>query len=930
MPIRITGLNSGLDTEAIISALVSSYSYKTDKYKKAQTKLSWKQDAWKNLNSKIYSFYTSLDSMRFSKNYNLKTTTCSDPTKALIQAGSNAVNGTQKLNILQVAQAGYLTGGKLGDDVTTGTTLAELGYTGGDGSINLTMGDGKTTEIKVSQGTTVNDFINSLKKAGVNASYDSVNKRIFVSSKETGLANDFTLTAGDVDGTMALSKLGLCVNSDATQATYESYVKYYDADGNVLSQKVTDAIKAYQDAKSAYDTAKAQNGNLSAAYGYASAYSAMQKALEDSGLSEAERKQFTTLLNMSASERTKSVIDADGNVYKEKGTDANGNQIYSYKDADGNEKFIQRVDTHTGSDGKTYTLDKETGAYTDADGKAYKATGKKDDAGNVLYAAEDGTEITITTESTYYDATAAEEPTGLYQIKDANGKVYAQSEESGGYFMEEGGKVFRLDEANHQLIEVKKNEDGSYEDVVDGEIVSYEADAKTKLTKTVYTQGAERADVKSSSDALTDLKEAAQNNMGLADEDMAKYVDKLVSNMKAVNTYESGKDTVLGEKDDFTREKIIASIKGAYEAAEKDGKDGAEAVNALVNTFAEKIEANKKTMTDNEAVMKEHAVLADIAAMEDGDKKDAAIADFIEKVNTAKNILDNQEITADAKKIDGQDAKILLNGIEYTGSSNAFSINGLTITAQSVTGPDEKDALTITTQTDVQGMYDKIKDFFVQYNSLINEIASLYNADSAKGYEPLTDDEKEAMSESEIEKWEEKIKASLLRRDGSLDGVMNAMTSAMSKGIQIDGRNYYLSDFGIGTLGFMNAPKNQQYAYHIDGDEDDSVVAGKTDKLMAMLTSDPDKVTEFMQKLTDGLYKALDEKMQSSSLKSKYTVYNDKEMTKEYNEYTKLIKKWEEKMAQQEERYYKQFAAMESALAKINSQSSAFGNMFGA
>ena len=41
MPIRITGLNSGLDTEAIISALVSSYNYKTNKYKKAQTKLSW-------------------------------------------------------------------------------------------------------------------------------------------------------------------------------------------------------------------------------------------------------------------------------------------------------------------------------------------------------------------------------------------------------------------------------------------------------------------------------------------------------------------------------------------------------------------------------------------------------------------------------------------------------------------------------------------------------------------------------------------------------------------------------------------------------------------------------------------------------------------------------------------------------------------------
>ena len=64
MPIRITGLASGLDTESIISALVSSYNYKTNKYKKAQTKLSWKQDAWKTLNTKIYSLYSSVGSRR--------------------------------------------------------------------------------------------------------------------------------------------------------------------------------------------------------------------------------------------------------------------------------------------------------------------------------------------------------------------------------------------------------------------------------------------------------------------------------------------------------------------------------------------------------------------------------------------------------------------------------------------------------------------------------------------------------------------------------------------------------------------------------------------------------------------------------------------------------------------------------------------------
>ena len=47
----------------------------------------------------------------------------------------------------------------------------------------------------------------------------------------------------------------------------------------------------------------------------------------------------------------------------------------------------------------------------------------------------------------------------------------------------------------------------------------------------------------------------------------------------------------------------------------------------------------------------------------------------------------------------------------------------------------------------------------------------LYNADSAKGYEPLTDDEKDAMSDSEVEKWEKKIKDSLLRKDSTINGV---------------------------------------------------------------------------------------------------------------------------------------------------------------
>lgn len=935
MPIRITGLNSGLDTEAIISALVSSYSYKTNKYKKAQTKLSWKQDAWKTLNTKVYSFYTSLDSLRFSKNYNLKSTKVSDSTKATVTASSSAPNGTQKLNILQVAQAGYLTGGKLDDSVTTGTTLAELGYTGGNGSITLTKGDGTKKNIEVSQGTTVNSFINSLKEAGVNASYDDINKRIFVSSKDTGKDNDFTLTGGNVDGANALSKLGLNVQSKETDATYTSYTKYYDADGNKLSQNVTDAINAYTQAKEAYNKANAQNSNLSSAYGYASAYTAMQDALKESGLSTDDQNKLVKLLQMSATDRAKSVMTSDGTIYKAETTDEDGNTIYSYEDTDGSKKYIQAVNTYTGSDGVSYTT-KDGKAFTDASGNEYKATGKKDADGNALYAnTKDGTttEITIKIETNYYEAAASEQGTGFYQITDNDGNVYTQDDT--GVYADKKGNKYYLDDTSGKLIQTtgKKDASDNWEKKTNGKEVSFDADKKVETTKTVYTQGAVVSNAVTGTKAYTDFADTIKKPVGgteKTDKEVTSFLSTLASNISTVNTYEKTKDTTLADIDDYSRTDIIQKVHDAYTGGD-GGAGGSQGVTDLTNKFAAVITANKETMETSQTTMNENEVLASIANMEDGAEKDAAIAEFVKQVRAANDITNSPDITynTDAKKIDGCDAEITLNGIQYTGSTNNFSVNGLNITAQVVTGDGDANAISITTATDTQGIYDKIKDFLSQYNSLINEITSLYNADSAKGYDPLTDDEKDAMSDTEVEKWEQKIKDSLLRRDDNLESLMSAMTSAMSGAVEVNGKKMYLSNFGIKTLGYLNAPKNQQNAYHIDGDEDDANSSGNADKLMTAITNDPDTVINFMQGLADNLYKSVHTKMQSSSLSSIYTVYNDKEMASEYSDYTSIIKKWEQKLEDKEDYYYKKFSSMETALSKLNSQTSSLSGLFG-
>ncbi len=131
MAIRITGMYSGLDTESIINELASAQSYKKTKLVKAQKKLSWKQDAWKALNTKIYSFYQKLDDMRLQSSYMKKKTTVSNPNAVKVVSGESTVDGVHTLTVDKMAKRAYLTGGSLETDngtcFTGKATLTPLG-----------------------------------------------------------------------------------------------------------------------------------------------------------------------------------------------------------------------------------------------------------------------------------------------------------------------------------------------------------------------------------------------------------------------------------------------------------------------------------------------------------------------------------------------------------------------------------------------------------------------------------------------------------------------------------------------------------------------------------------------------------------------------------------------------------------------------------
>lgn len=294
---------------------------------------------------------------------------------------------------------------------------------------------------------------------------------------------------------------------------------------------------------------------------------------------------------------------------------------------------------------------------------------------------------------------------------------------------------------------------------------------------------------------------------------------------------------------------------------------------------------------------------------------------------TQSNLLKGLGFTgSDSNKINGSDAEIKLNGATFKSDSNTFEINGLTITVNQETS----EKITLNTTDDTDGIYDMIKNFFKEYNELIIEMDSLYNAESSKGYEPLTDEEKEALSEKEIEKWEEKIKNSILRKDSTLNTVSSAIKQIMLQGVKMsDGNQHYLSEFGIGTLGYFNAGENEKSAYHIDGDPDDSNVSNNDDKLRAAIASDPDKVTEFFSTLSKNLYDKLFDMMKTTEYSSAFTLYDDKLMKEEYSSYTSKISKQEALIKAYEDRYYKKFAAMETALSKLQTKENALAGMFG-
>lgn len=723
MAIRITGMYSGLDTESIINELASAQSYKKTKLVKAQKRLSWKQDSWKALNTKLYSFYQKLDDLRMQGSYMKKKTVSSNPTAVSVVSKGGAPDGEQSISVSELAKSGFLTGGELkttsGGKVSADTKLEQLGIAA-NGTISVNTGSG-FKKINVTKDMTVSQFVTQLNNAGVNANFDSGYQRIYINSKESGKEANFVLMGDNASGMDALAALGLLSEKDINSETNKKWADYM-----TNADDPTTRTQAYKD-----------------------------------------------LINEEIARRAA--------AYKAE-----------------NEKLKTQNETLT----------------------------KKNE-----------------------------------DIQKAYDEAYPGATDTAADLKE---KLYGHDEA-----------DGTH---VQGALEKKVSDTKTAL--------------ETAQEELKQLKAADPQDAAA----IAAKEQEVANKSQAASEAQSEFNTA----------------KGKY-------------------SYLSEIEKNNQTITNNTNKINDNATRfvtdGDGKAQEDaaGKLRSEVEAEFDAKVKQAKNAASYLG-RATGVKIDGEDAKITLNGVDYTSSKNSFDINGMTITVMEKTDKP----VTLSTSDDVDGIYDMIKGLFTEYNKLINEMDAMYNADSAKGYDPLTSEEKDALTDDEVEEWEKKVKDSLLRRDSSLNSVASAMKEVMLRGAEVNGKTMYLSDFGINTLGYFKSADNEKNAYHIDGDKDDTATAANDDVLRTMIATDPETVMNFFTKLTNNMHDEMQKKMAAvKDTSSALTFYNDKLMQKEYDEYTTKIKKQEDKINALMDKWYTKFSKMETAMAKLESKNNSLSSLFG-
>lgn len=256
---RISGLNSGMDTESLVKKLMDAEAIRYNKMKQEQQKLTWQSDAYRQWNTDLFSFRSNvLFDMKLSKNYNTFSTTSSSTDAVVATANPDAIEGNHTIRANQLAEGATfkVTGLKIDTTKTLGETLPLIESDTLTVSTKDSEGTLRTAKISVKTTGKIGDLINALNSAkddtgkslGIQAVYDSNLQQLIIKTKATGANTELKIEAGN-SNTLSALKLdanangvnGRKLKADNTVDTNPSGAINVDATANSVSIIGTDA-----------------------------------------------------------------------------------------------------------------------------------------------------------------------------------------------------------------------------------------------------------------------------------------------------------------------------------------------------------------------------------------------------------------------------------------------------------------------------------------------------------------------------------------------------------------------------------------------------------------------------------------------------------------------------------------------------------------
>lgn len=277
--------------------------------------------------------------------------------------------------------------------------------------------------------------------------------------------------------------------------------------------------------------------------------------------------------------------------------------------------------------------------------------------------------------------------------------------------------------------------------------------------------------------------------------------------------------------------------------------------------------------------------------------------------------------------------------MEYTRSSNTADLDGMTVTFEgtfNVDGTEKGADVTFTTKTDTDTVFNAIKSMVDDYNAMVTEIKKAYSdmplqQSNGSKYDPLTSEDEEGMTESEIEAYEEKAKTGILFMDRDLSSLYSALRDAV---VSSGADGAYLRSIGINTSyedGLTTISLDEKALREALETDLDGVAnafnkskenGAATDGLMTKIQEVTDRYAA-----TTGAVKGI--LIEKAGSKYAPTAALDNTILDQMKELDKQISTWQSKMSDKVDYYTNKFTQLEMLINQMNSQSSALAGLTG-